>query len=92
MENCFSRKDLSKTKRSFLPSFQIKPYGLRCKRGKNLCSQNRNTSACFLLFFAQVSLYIGNGLGHEDMVAACVVLHALFCGDVAYERCGAVIV
>ena len=47
-ENGVSRKDPSKTRRSFLPSLQIKPCEVRRKCGKNLSIQHGNTDT-FLL-------------------------------------------
>ena len=41
-DNGVSRKYPSKVRRSFLPYLQIKPFGVRCKSGKNLSSQHGN--------------------------------------------------
>ena len=42
-ENGVSRKYSSKTRRSFVPAFKIKPCGTICKFGKNLSSQHVNS-------------------------------------------------
>ena len=44
VENGVSKKDLSKTRRSLLPSLQIKPCGVRCRSGESFSIQHGNSA------------------------------------------------
>ena len=46
----------------------------------------------FVLLLSQDSLYFGNVFGYGGVITSGTGLSALFCGDVAYELCGFVVV
>ena len=48
VENGVSKKDPSKTRRSLLPSMQMRTCGVKHGSEKNCSIQNRNTSTCLL--------------------------------------------
>ena len=46
VDNVVSKEDSSKSRRSLLPSLQIKPFRVRHMSGKNYSNQHGNDSAC----------------------------------------------
>ena len=48
VENGVSKKDLSKTRQSLLPSLQIRPCSVRHRSGKNRSSQHGNAATHLL--------------------------------------------
>ena len=48
VKNSVSKKDPSKTRRSLLPSLEIKPCGARYRSGNNCSGHNVNAATCLL--------------------------------------------
>ena len=87
VKNSVSRKDPSKTRPSFFPYLQIKPYGVRRKSRNIFSSQNGNAATHFL---RSSLLRVVSTLGFfvdGEVVAAGTYLSELFCGDIVYELC-----
>ena len=90
-KNGLSRKDPSKTRRSFPPSFKIKSFGERSK-SRNIFSRQHGNADTHLLcssFFRVVSTLVMflETEGWLSQARSCL----FFCSDVAFKLCGIVI-
>ena len=88
-----SPEKINRKKAIIFSFFEIKLCGVRCKSGKNLSSQYGNAAAHLLrssLLRVVSALVIFFGCG--GIFVMDTGLSALFCSDVAYKRCRAVIV